>query len=293
MNEYRLSTRKLVAIVAAATAAAVAVAAAILALSGAYSPSSHSMGKSESAGGSPYVSLTAGELAALPEARYDAVIPGLQPFAPSKASATASFTLKKDTPIYDETRQKAVARFAVTNFMNERTVVVPVEYRGSWALVLTPSRKTLPSATSGGAAAQTVGWIRRDALHGRMPLANHVVVSVSARTLRIVSTAGATLSEFPVGVGTSTTPTPTGVVGYLQARYLDAKQGQTVHPIQLTSLHSAAADRPYGNAPGGLIGVHYQAASTGAVSHGCIRLDADAIAAVNALPLGTLVQITS
>jgi len=31
----------------------------------------------------------------------------------------------------------------------------------------------------------------------------------------------------------------------------------------------------------------------GAVSHGCVRLDADAIDAVDALPLGTVVQVVA
>jgi lipoprotein-anchoring transpeptidase ErfK/SrfK len=39
--------------------------------------------------------------------------------------------------------------------------------------------------------------------------------------------------------------------------------------------------------------VHFEEQSTGQISHGCIRLPADAITAVNALPLGTLITITS
>ena len=101
------------------------------------------------------------------------------------------------------------------------------------------------------------------------------------------------MHEFPAGVGAGGTPTPTGVVGYVQARYLDPAQDQTVHPITLTTLHSSAADEPYGGDDGGLIGVHYESAARGAVSHGCVRLDGDAIDAVNALPLGTVVQVVA
>lgn len=62
--------------------------------------------------------------------------------------------------------------------------------------------------------------------------------------------------------------------------------------VVLTSLHSAAADNPYGDTDGGLIGIHYDPTSSGAISHGCMRLDDTAIAAINRLPLGTLVTIT-
>ena len=70
-------------------------------------------------------------------------------------------------------------------------------------------------------------------------------------------------------------------------------QGQSEHRIQLTSLHATGSDEPYGGADGGLIGIHYQAQASGAVSHGCIRLSAEAVAAVDALPLGTPVRIVA
>jgi lipoprotein-anchoring transpeptidase ErfK/SrfK len=101
------------------------------------------------------------------------------------------------------------------------------------------------------------------------------VISTSKQTLAIVDTAGATQQS------------------YLEARCLDPAQGQAVHPIQLTSLRATAADEPYGGSDGGLIGIHYQEVSSGAVTHGCVRLDEQAIQAVNALPLGTPVSIVA
>jgi lipoprotein-anchoring transpeptidase ErfK/SrfK len=64
-----------------------------------------------------------------------------------------------------------------------------------------------------------------------------------------------------------------------------------VYPIQLTSLHATTKDEPYGGEDGGLIGIHYNQTTTGAVSHGCVRLTAEAIQAVNRLPLGTPVTM--
>ena len=156
--------------------------------------------------------------------------------------------------------------------------------------MLTPSRQLLPSTSNGRAAAQTSGWIPVSALEAGHPVNASVVISASAKTLTVM--VGSTVSAvFAVGVGTAGTPTPTGVTGYLQARYLDPAQEQSRYPVQLTSLHSSAADEPFGGSDGGLIGLHYERNASGAVSHGCVRLPAAAIEAVNTLPLGTLVTI--
>lgn len=239
----------------------------------------------------PFRALTAGQLASLPEARYDAVIPGLIRYDSTDTTALArSATLAKDVALYGAAQKSAVAHLSATNFLGDPTTVVPVRTDGALTLILTPARQQLPSSANGDAAAQTAAWIRTDALTAGEALPSHVVVSVSEQALSIVT--GKDVATYQVGVGTKTTPTPTRVTGYLQARYLDPKQGQSVHPIELTSLHSAAKDEPFGGSDGGLIGVHFNTTSTGAVSHGCIRLDAAAIAAVNALPLGTPITIT-
>ena len=242
-----------------------------------------------------FVNLSLARVAALPEVKYDTVIPGLIEYAdtPAPEKVTEAYTLAVDTAIYGTDQVTPVARFAAANFLGQKNVVVPVAFTDGWALVLTPARKSLPSAAPGHAPAQTAGWIRVDSLTKDHPLTQRVVVSITAQTLAITDASGATTASFAVGVGTPTTPTPTGVTGYIQARYLDPAQGQRIYPIQLTSLHSAAADEPYGGNDGGLIGVHYFFDSNGAVSHGCIRLPKNAITAVNQLPLGTLVSITN
>jgi lipoprotein-anchoring transpeptidase ErfK/SrfK len=239
----------------------------------------------------PFHPLSAAQVSSLPEARYDAVIPGLIRYDITNAAAiTHSATLTEDVALYGVEQKSAVAHLSARNFLGYPTTVVPVRTEGAWTLILTPARQQLPSNANGDAAAQTAAWVRTDALAAGEALPSRVVVSVSEQSLRIVT--GADVATYQVGVGTKTTPTPTGVTGYLQARYLDPKQGQSVHPIQLTSLHSAAKDEPFGGNDGGLIGVHFNTTSNGAVSHGCIRLDAAAIAAVNALPLGTPITIT-
>jgi lipoprotein-anchoring transpeptidase ErfK/SrfK len=243
----------------------------------------------------PYRAPSASVVSTLPEAQYDAVIGGLLPYYDATIPKTAdeSYTISADAPLYGDDRAKPVARLAAKNFLGDPTVVVPVQVSGAWAMVMTPARQALPSAVQSGAAAQSAAWIRRDLLTKKTALADHVVISVGKQTVAIVGTDGKTVKEFPAGVGAGGTPTPTGVIGYIQARYLDPAQNQTVHPIQLTTLHSSAADEPYGGHDGGLIGVHYESVARGAVSHGCVRLDGDAVDAVNALPLGTVVQIVA
>ena len=235
--------------------------------------------------------LSSDALAALPEARYDSVIVGLlgEPSLSSQLPAQA-YSLRSTVALYGSDRSTPIATLPAVNFLGEPTVIVHVEVEGGWARILTPARQSLPSANGGSAPAQTSAWIAKNALRDARPLSERIIVSVSAGTLTILK--GERIrTVYTVAVGTEETPTPTGVTGYLQARYLDPAQNQTVHPVQLTSLHSADADEPYGGSDGGLIGLHYSNVARGSVSHGCVRLDADAITAINALPLGTPITI--
>ena len=238
--------------------------------------------------------LTAAQVGALPPADYRAVIPGLLA-APPSATWTTVFQLASDTPLFGADRTTPIARFESRDFLDEPSVVVRVAVDGPWSLVLVPSRQILPSQAGSGrsAPAQSAAWLPTAALAPAATVQNRVVVSVSAQTLTIADAAGRPQQTFSVAVGAPQTPTPVGVTGYLEQRYLDPAQGQTVHRIQLTSLHATAADEPYGGSDGGLIGVHYESASAGAVSHGCIRLGPEAIAAVDALELGTPILIVA
>ncbi|GAA0438646.1 L,D-transpeptidase [Leifsonia naganoensis] len=238
--------------------------------------------------------LSPAQLAALPAAVYDAVVPGLLA-APANPHFSLAMTVGFDSAVYGADFSTPVARVPAKDFLGEPTIVVPVTTDGAWSLILTASRQTLPSAATPGspAPAQTAAWIPTAALKPVGGLPDRIVVSVSAQTLTITDAAGTAKQTFPVGVGTPETSTPTDVTGYLQARYLDPAQGQAEHRIQLTSLHATGADEPYGGSDGGLIGIHYEDDRQGAISHGCIRVGADAVAAIDALPLGTPVRIVA
>lgn len=278
-----------VAVVVVAGAVAVPFVVGSTAASSADAPSSPTASSSDAAAPAvPHVDDAT--LAALPEAEYSAVISGLMPFDRTVTTDTV-FRLRADAPLFGAARTTPVARFAASDFLRQPTTVVGVERDGDWELVLTPARQQLPSAADGSAAAQTAAWIPLTSLREVSTPTSRVVISTKDQSVSIVDTAGHVTHRFDAGVGTADTPTPTGVTGYLEQRYVDPSQGTGDHPIQLTSLHSGAADEPYGGHDGGLIGLHWNATTSGAVSHGCVRLDAEAVAAVDALPLGTLVTV--
>ncbi len=243
----------------------------------------------------PPPTLTAAQIAALPEARYNATIPGLIPanLTSTTPAMETTYTIEKDIALYGPDLTTPVARLARANFLGIPTVVIETQTVGPWALILTPARQYLPSAHDHQAAAQTSAWVQASLLHKNQVLEHRIVVSTGKQTLTIVQFDGGNPIVFSAGIGTAATPTPTGITGYLQARYLDPGQGQSKYPIGLTSLHSAAADEPYGGHDGGLIGVHFNTTATGAESHGCIRLAPAGITAVNTLPLGTPITITN
>lgn len=236
--------------------------------------------------------VTSAQRASLPEARYDAVVPGLIPFSHTVDTATV-FSVEQDTALFGSDRRTAIARLAALDFLGNVVVVVGVRREGPWELILTPARQALPSHTvSGKAAAQSAAWIPAASLRQNVTPKSRIVISTRRQTVSIVDTRTRdVMRTFPSAVGTRTTPTPTGVTGYLEERYVDSTQGTQQYPIQLTSLHSDVTDEPYGGNDGGLIGIHWDTITSGAVSHGCVRVNAPTIMALNELPLGTLVTI--
>ena len=252
-------------------------------------------GPSTPAPGPTYTPPDAAALAALPDANFDAVIPGLLDAAAAAGLPlrTETFTLKASlTPLYGADRSgQPVASLPFLNFLGSRTVVVPVVvHDGEWTEVLTPSRRALPSTSSAGvAASQTMAWVRTDQLVAGAPVPQHVLVRLAARTLSVVNTADGTVTAtYPIGIGKAATATPVGL-SYLEARYSDPKQ-VVGHSIYLTGAHSAVADHPFGPDQG-LVGIHWAAIHDGAVSHACIRLNTAGDVALSKIAVGTPVLV--
>ncbi|WP_126892127.1 L,D-transpeptidase [Curtobacterium sp. HSID17257] len=224
----------------------------------------------------------------LPVAVHDAVIGALLP-GPDAVPSHAGL-LEHDLVLYADRGGAPVAVLPGRNFLRAPTVVAAATTTGEWTLVLTPARKTLPSvAGPSRAPAQTAAWARTSDLPTMQPTAASVTVRVAEQSMTITTTQGQRRHE--VGVGQDSTPTPTGVSGYLQARYVDPAQALAPGAIQLTSLHATAADEPYTGTDGGLIAIHANPNPRGRASHGCIRVRTDAVAELDALPLGTPIVV--
>lgn len=224
----------------------------------------------------------------LPVAVHDAVIGALLPGTDAVASHAG--LLEHDLVLYAARDGEPVAVLPGRNFLRGPTVVAAVTTTGDWTLVLTPARQMLPSAAgASGAPAQTAAWARTDELPAMQPATASVTVRVAEQSMTITTAQGSHRHE--VGVGQDSTPTPTGVSGYLQARYVDPAQALAPGAIQLTSLHATAADEPYTGTDGGLIAIHANPDPRGRVSHGCIRVRPDAVAQLDALPLGTPIVV--
>ena len=139
---------------------------------------------------------------------------------------------------------------------------------------------------------ESTGWLRRDQVRLR-PVDHAVEVDLSERTVRLLRD-GRVVRVWPAGVGLPSTPTPTGRF------FLTVK----LRPPQISSLYGAWAlglsaysevlDQ-FGTGDGqiALHGTHNPGADLGrAVSHGCVRLDNQAITTLaDTLPLGTPVTI--
>ena len=239
-----------------------------------------------------YSAPTPAEIADLPTASWDAVIPGLLPSTAGPADfSKTSFTLAADSALYGADLRTAVAVLPkISSIADQPTVVVASEQDGPWTRILTPARRSLPSQDP-NAPAQTAAWIRTDRLVAGKPMTTRVVISLSRLTLALVDVAsGAVTATFPVAVGAASTASPVGT-GFVESRYSDPVNQPELGVISLTSLHSTAADAPFGQ--GGLIAIHRYPRSVGRVSHGCYRVsDVTAAAFIAKVPVGSIVTVT-
>jgi hypothetical protein len=92
----------------------------------------------------------------------------------------------------------------------------------------------------------------------------------------------------PVAIGAVATPTPSGVRGFLVSKVSGTA---SVPRVMATSLHSGALDS-FDDAVA-VIAIHtvHGLATTGAVSHGCVRGPDALLDVIEALPPGTPVTI--
>lgn len=136
------------------------------------------------------------------------------------------------------------------------------------------------------------GWVR-DSQVGLTRDAYRVAVSLSAHRLTVTKN-GVVVDREPAGVGTSSTPTPTGHF-YLVELLMQADPGGVYGPYAFGLSAFSDVLASFGGGPG-QIGLHGTDDPSGlgtAVSHGCVRISNTAISRLaGILPLGTPVVIS-
>lgn len=165
--------------------------------------------------------------------------------------------------------------------------VRPRQYGDTWLPVIDRApgwlRVLLPSRPNG-----STGWVVADQV--TQATSRYLVrVHLASRTLELFE--DDTLSDsWRVAVGASATPTPTGRT-FVLGQFSDPNQSFSPVIIPL-GTHSDSLDS-YGGGPGtvALHGWSDTSVFGQAVSHGCIRVPAEALEALRTVPLGTAVLI--
>ena len=176
-------------------------------------------------------------------------------------------------PVYAAPGERPFAKITPTQ-MGETWLPV-VDRRDGWAKVLLPSR---PNGST--------GWLKTSQLEtARTPYL--VRVHVGSRELELFEN-GELVGSWPVAVGAPETPTPIGRT-FLRGSIVDANQSYSPVILPL-GAHRDTLDT-YGGGPGtvALHGWPDTSVFGGAVSHGCVRVPADALERLSQVPLGTLV----
>jgi hypothetical protein len=240
---------------------------------------------------SPYSSATSaafpptprtalGEVNAAPLAYYDAVIPHLLNASQAHPRVTWEIAtpIGSAVPLYSQIATTAVpvAKLAAAALTTPTAFAVAKDYPtvvsvfgtfGGWILIGTPARIMVPHSPT---TAPAISYAYARAADFRLQqVAKMVVVDTSTSTISIVTAAGKILATDNATIGAADTPTPHGF-GYIEASYIDPKQGTGTTPINLTNAHSSTL-ATYG-ADQALTAIHWEAHLAGAHSHGCIRV---------------------
>jgi hypothetical protein len=229
-----------------------------------------------SPGGSDAAARGAVSLNKLPAATTAAAFPDA-PLDPHPLEATDGEVVHplRTLPVYSQPGRGAFAKITPTQMGD---VWPPVVARsGGWSQVLLPSR---PNGS--------VGWLRTsDVTRRTTPYL--IRVHVGSRELALYDE-GSLVGTWPIAVGAPGTPTPTGRT-FLLGSIVD--ENQPYSPVILPlGTHSDTLDS-YGGGPGtvALHGWPDDSVFGNAVSHGCVRVPADALDQLTEVPLGTLVLI--
>ena len=219
----------------------------------------------------PYVDLTK-----LPASTTHARLKGAPRFLTDRPARAAEVVHPiRPVAVFAQPGRRAFAKLRPTTLA--QTWLPVVARRPGWVRVLLPSR---PNASA--------GWVpERDLDTRRTPYA--VRVHLASRTLELLHQ-GREVGRWTVAVGAPATPTPTGLT-FVHALLQDPAQSFSPYIIPL-GAHSDTLDT-YGGGPGTVAFHGWPDTSVfgHAVSHGCIRVPAEALQRLTQVPLGTLVSI--
>ncbi|MFT4260535.1 L,D-transpeptidase [Microbacterium sp.] len=223
----------------------------------------------------------------LPQVDVFAVIPAL----PVDADPSAPFTgwaaraTAESAPVWADPTGAPVAVLP-RDFTFDGTTVAVVEKQEHWLRVLLTGRQALPST---GDPAQLSGWVRTADVE-LTPVDAVVEVSLSARTIDIVRGDARERIATDFAWGTPETPTPLGRSFIMMTRAIPEFGYTRGNPLIYLSVQSPTLDG-FGGDAAAVTAFHYHDARSGAISNGCIRLDAGTIATLAQLPQGTGVRI--
>lgn len=231
---------------------------------------------------------TAYDLAGLPRVDVFAVVPAL----PVDVDPTGAFTgelvraAADLVPIFADPTAPPVAALPRDDLYDGTTLPV-VEKQEHWVRVLLAGRSAVPSQ---GNPAQLSGWLRTADVESTTTTET-IEVDIAARTLDIVDAGGArerVAADF--AWGTDATPTPRGRTFVMLVRAEPSFGYTRGHPLVYLGVQSPTLDG-FGGASVAVTAFHYHDQHSGAISNGCIRLDAAAIDRLAQLPTGTPVVI--
>ncbi|WP_300007442.1 L,D-transpeptidase family protein [Pseudonocardia sp.] len=224
----------------------------------------------------PAADTPTAEAAGLPASTTFTTIDGAPP-DPDPTAATDGTVVHplRATAVHDAPGGTPIATMATEQFGD--TWLPVIGERDGWVQVLLPSRP-----------ARSSGWIR--AADVERAVTPYVIeVHLGSRTMELRS-GGAAVGTWSVGVGAPGTPTPVGRTFVLGA-FRNAEQDYSPLFFPL-GTHSPTLDS-FGGGPGTVAFHGWPTGDTfgAATSNGCIRVPADALRALTAVPVGTLVLI--
>jgi lipoprotein-anchoring transpeptidase ErfK/SrfK len=218
--------------------------------------------------------------AALPQATTYTTLHGLPQEADPSADKDGTVVHPAASVTVSATAGGRPAAVLPSTQLGSPTWVPVVETKPGWRRLLLPSRPN-----------RTTGWISTSGGKVQTAHSSYVVkVDRTSRRLTIVKS-GRTTGSWIVAVGAAKTPTPTGRTFILASL---APTKATYSPLILpVGAHSDTLDA-FGGGPGTVAfhGWPDKSVFGKAITHGCVRVPADALKQLSRVPLGTPVLIT-